>query len=336
MSNDAVALAVDVGYGATKALSSASPRVLIPSAACPAPPDLLAGALGGPGPGHRVGLRRIGGPREEYLVGEAALVSLRGETTLRREKPPELHDTLLLTTAYLAGAGGVGSYPGAHAPALAVGLPLAFYRGQKNALRRRLEGLGAWVSVDGGEERWITFSRVVVVPQGAGVVLAHPELEDGLYGVVDVGEYTSDYLLLTVRDGVPSPVLEGCGSAEAGAYLVKQAVAQAFQTAAGEPLPPPELPRVTEAALAGRPVGFRGRELDLAPAAARAVQDAARLIASRVLGSWGPRAEFTGRVFLAGGGALLFGQELAAYFPQAETVEDPIFANCRGYLVALY
>lgn len=333
MSN--LSLAVDVGYSQTKALSSAGPRALFPSAAAPAPPDVLAGALAGQGPGHRVTVRRLGEEAREYLVGEAALASLRAETTQAREKPPELHDLLLLAAAYLVGAGGTGDFPGANAPALGVGLPLAFYRAQKDALRDRLGRLGAWVSADGGEERWVTFSRVIVAPQGAGVVLAQDGLADGLHGLLDIGEYTADYLLVDVRGGAPAPILDACGSAEAGVSLVKQAVAQAFQAATGEPLPVGEVPRVTEAALAGKPVPYRGRELDLTPAARLAVKDAARLIVSRVQAAWGPRAGFAAKVFLAGGGALLFQRELAAYFPQAAVVEDPIFANCRGYLAAL-
>lgn len=327
-------LAIDIGYGLTKALTDTGARIFFPSAACPAPPDILAGSVGVVAR-HRVTLRRIGGPREEFLVGEAALSSVRAETTLSREKPPELHDLLLLAAAYLVGAGGTGDFPGAGVPALAVGLPLSFYRGQRDALRERLERLGAWVSVDGGEERWIRFSRVVVVPQGAGVVLAQPNLGDGLYGIMDVGEYTTDYLLVDIRGGEMMPILDAAGSAEAGASLVKQAVAQTFQTGVGEPLPTSELSRAAEAALASRPVAFRGREIDLSAAAAKAVKDAARLIAGRVQAAWGPRAGFATKIFLAGGGALLFGQELAAYFPQVKIVPDPVFANCIGYLAAL-
>ncbi|MGB9887620.1 MAG: hypothetical protein ACPLRW_11580 [Moorellales bacterium] len=318
-------LAVDVGYGFTKALADTGSRALFPSAACPAPPDVLAGVVG-PAVSYRVRVRRCGGEAEEHLVGRAALASVRAEMTLSREKPAELHDLLLLTAAYLAGAG---------VAELAVGLPLAFYRAQKETLAERLRRLSAWVGADGGEERWVAFSRVAVVPQGAGVVLAQDGLGDGLYGVLDVGEYTTDYLLFEVRDGDLTPVLDACGSAEAGAGLVKQAVAQAFAAFTGEPLPASEVHRVTEAALSAKPVAFRGRELDLSRPAARAVKDAARLIAGRVQSAWGPRAAFAGRVLLAGGGALLFGKELAAYFPAAEGVPDPVFANCRGYLAAL-
>lgn len=328
------AVAVDVGYGFTKAVSSAGQRAIFPSIVAPDLGDVLAlsGVFGGQAPGYRVRVRRISGEAADCLVGEAAQSSFLASGFLGTEKPAELHDLLLLTAAYLVGAGGAGPFP--VQCDLAVGLPLAFYKAQKDALKARLEALSAWVSVDGGEERYVSFRKVLVVPQGAGVVFAQGLPEGrGFAGVVDIGEYTTDYLLVDLETG--GPVVEACGSVQAGCHLVAHRVAQAYQEATGEPLPPRMARRVLrEVAEVGRTV-YRGRELDLSAAYREAVDQVADAIARQVLSAW---RDYTARLactHLAGGGALLFGQRLAKAFPNPVVVEDPVFANARGYLEML-
>jgi plasmid segregation protein ParM len=276
---------------------------------------------------HRAELIR-GGKAERYLVGEAALRSRTAAVTLAREKPAQVHDTLLLTAAYLAGAG--------RGTALAVGLPLAYYRTQRQALGARLAALAAQVSVDGGPPREIDFSGGVrVVPQGAGVVLAEPRLPDGLVGVIDVGHHTTDYLLIEVRGGQPLPLLDYCGSVEAGAHLVAAAVAREFASQTGAPLDLAEAAQITDWVRQGQPVTYDGRPLDLTAAYQTACQEVGRLIAHRVLAQWGGRARLAREVLLAGGGALLLEDALRAELPAARLVADPVYANCRGYLAAI-
>lgn len=317
-----VRLAVDVGYGYTKALSDR--RACFPSACAPAPPDMGFGLFAAMP--HRVEIVR-GNRTERYLVGEAALRSRTAAVTLAREKPPEVHDVLLLAAACLVGAG--------RGTSLAVGLPLAYFRTQRQGLAERLTGLTAQVSVDGGPPREIDFAGVRVVPQGAGVVLAEPRLPDGLVGVVDVGYHTTDYLLAEVRDGQPVPLLDYCGSVEAGAHLVAGAVAGEFASQTGAPLDVAEAVQVVEWVRKGRPVCYDGRPLELVAAYRTACQEAGRLIAQRILAVWGSRARLAREILLAGGGALLLERALCAELPAARLVVDPVFANCRGYLMVL-
>ncbi|MGB9782608.1 MAG: hypothetical protein ACPLSY_04995 [Moorellaceae bacterium] len=335
MTNGSVKIAVDVGYGLTKAASSLGLKACFPSVAAPATPsDPLGGALGNRA-GHRVSLRGAEGPPLERLVGEAALRSLAAAATLSREKPAALHDLFVVAAAYLVGADS-GRPPAGSPPELCVGLPLAYYSSQRDALRKRLSGLAVYASVDGGPERRVSFSRVLVVPQGAGVAFAEAgRLPDGLVGVVDVGTYTTDYLLLEVEGGRPMPVAEACGSAEVGVHLVARAVASAFQAATGAPLPVWAERGALEKAARGEPVKFGGRAVDLTPAYRAAVRDAATAVAQQVLAAWGNRAAFLEATLLAGGGAVLFRSELERALPCARVVDDPLFANCRGYLAAL-
>lgn len=326
------AVAADIGYGYVKAVTDTGIRACFPSVTAPATQDLLGGIMAN-GLGHRVHIRYPDGGTEERLVGEAAARSLAAVTSLSRQKPADMHDTLVLAAAYLAGAGGTGILPGQ--TDLAVGLPLSYYRAQKDGLAARLKRLSAWVSADGGEERYISFGRVLVLPQGAGIVAAYPELllEKGLVGVVDVGTYTTDYLLLEKVPGraEPRPVLEACGSTEAGVHLVHRAVAREFQARTGAPLPQEMWEQVATIGT----VVYEGRTVDLTEAVEKALADAAQAISQRVLGAWGNRAGFVAATVLAGGGALLLKERLEGCLPCVAVPEDPVFANALGFLRAL-
>ncbi|WP_258359094.1 ParM/StbA family protein [Moorella sulfitireducens (nom. illeg.)] len=324
------AVGVDVGYGFVKAISAAA-RVSFPAVVAPCVEDPLSGMFRD-GTGHKVKVRKTGGEAEEKLVGEAALRSMAATATLSREKPAALHDLLLLAAAYLAGAGDKGPFP--KQVDLAVGLPLAYFRAQKEALKKRLEGLAAWVSVDGGEERYISFDQVMVFPQGAGAVLAGDVILSGrgYLGVVDVGTYTTDYLLFEDRgDGVPRPLPEACGSLEVGVHLLHRSLAAEFQRRADAPLAPAMYQEVVEGAMAGRPVHYGGRDICLEEAFMKARKDVGQAIVQGVLAAWGGRAGFVALTLLAGGGAGLFKDELVRDLPGAGIYGDPFFANAMGY-----
>jgi plasmid segregation protein ParM len=323
-------VAVDVGYGFVKAVSSTGGRVCFPSLAAPGGPDLgLGGVLGGEGPGHAVKVRFLDGRKGEYLVGEAAQGSFLASGFLGAEKPADLHDLLLLTACALVGAGGTGVFPGQ--ADLAVGLPLAFYKAQREALKARLERLSAWVAVDGEEEQYISFRHVLVIPQGVGVVFSQGLPQGrGFAGVMDVGQYTTDFLLVDLRTF--NPVVEACGSVEAGCHLVVQRVAQAYLSKTGRPLPLRMERSVLDAAREGQPVPFRGKEVDLAADYEAAVRDVAATVSRQVLSAWRDVADMIGVTYLAGGGSLLLGEHLARTLPNPALVNDPVFANAAGYL----
>ena len=324
-------IACDVGYGFVKAVSDTGKRVTFPSLVAPDRGDSLGvGDLFGRPPGHTVSLRPPGGGAESYLVGEAARASFLASGFLGAEKPAEMHDVLLLAACYLAGAGSEGHLPG-QVPRLAVGLPLALYRPQRDALRERLSRLAAWASVDGGPERYFSFREVRVYPQGVGVVFAQDGLPGhGFAGVVDVGHLTVDYLLVDLEAGRPVP--EASGSLEVGCHLLAKEVARAFREAAGEPLPHRLEGYVLRAAAEGRPVGYRGRELDLSRAYREAAAEVAAAVSKQVLSAWADWAKFITLTLLAGGGALALGAELARSLPSARVVDDPAFANALGFL----
>jgi plasmid segregation protein ParM len=318
-----VVLAVDQGYGYTKAVCGPN-RAVFPSAASGSPAGALADLdLGGRRPGHVVSIREGAGAPREYLVGEAALRAGRAvEFTLAREKFRRgFSRVLLFAAACLVGAAGEA--------VLACGLPLAYYRHQRRQVREALLGAGAWVSVDGGPERRIAFREVLVFPQAVGALFAAGGLpERGLVGLVDVGYYTTDYLLVELEAGGASPLGNYCSSVEVGVHTALKLFSEEFQRRTGKPLSLVDAQELWSK----EEVSFAGARLDLKEMVAEARQAAGKSIAEAVQAAWSEKIDFLERVLLAGGGALEFLPSLSALFCNSEVVQDPQFANALGFL----
>lgn len=313
-------IAIDVGYSYTKAVSPDG-RVVIPSITALFR-ELPLADLSRNGTGHIVVVRKVNGTITRHFVGEMALREGRGATfTLDREKHlhPN-HDLLVLAAARLLGA-GLGA-------TLVVGLPVAYYRTQKDVLRRHLESLHADVSVDGIPFGRVSFGKVVVYPQGAGALLTVSDLpESGLVCLVDVGYKTTDYVTVDMKGSKGTPVSSLCGSVEIGAHRVAEMVAAEFEARTGAPLDV----TLAEGVVENGKARFRGREIDMADAVGSARRDTARAIADRVLASLGQKGDFMTKFYLAGGGVLALPQ-LKEMFPDAQVLPDPQWANAEGFL----
>lgn len=327
------AVAIDVGYGFVKAVASDGRRVYFPSFVAPSSPDPLAGTLDN-GRGHTVRIRPgESGKREEKLVGEAAQESGLGSAFLGKDKPVDMHDLFLLAAAYLVGAGGVGLMPG-HVD-VAVGLPLGYFTNQYKQFQAHLSSIAAWVSVDGGEERYIRFGKTLVIPQGAGAVFTLSDLPSaGFVGVVDVGQYTTDYLVISL-DGTARALREYAGSIEIGCHSVIKMLAREFQRLTGAPLPQRMEQYILNTVRNGQAVAYSGRKIFLGNALDAAIKDTAQSIARQVISNWGDLSNYMSTVYLVGGGTLLLGNSLKQAFPAAQTVPNPVFANVNGYLKIL-
>ncbi|WP_313885502.1 ParM/StbA family protein [Desulfallas sp. Bu1-1] len=141
------------------------------------------------GTGHTVEIRTVDGKTSRHFVGDLALHEGHAASfTLEREKHKHPnHDVLMLTAATLLGA-GVDT-------ALVAGLPVAYYRSQKEKLKHHLENLHAVVTLDGKNPVRISFGEVIIYPQGAGALLTVDDLPDsGLVTLIDVGHKTTNYV----------------------------------------------------------------------------------------------------------------------------------------------
>lgn len=314
---------IDPGYGFTKAVLN-DRRVAFPSAVSASAANVLADVGFGRKVGHVVSLR-YGAEieRREYFVGELALKEGRAvEHTLAREKfRMDVSQVLLFTAAYLVGALGD--------VILAYGLPLAYYRHQRQQVREALTGLSAHVAVDDGPERRIAFSEVLVFPQAVGALFAVGGLpEKGLVGLVDVGYYTTDYLLVEFQPEGASPLGAYSSSVEVGVHTALKVFAEEFQRQTGKPLSLVDARNLWSR----EEVSFAGRIVNVKKMAERARFVAGKAIAQAVQSAWSEKIDLLDRVLLVGGGALEFFQVLSGMFWNAEVVSDPQFANALGFV----
>ncbi len=314
-------LAVDVGYSTVKAVSEVK-RVMMPSVVAPYREGPLADLAGNAGTGYDVSIRRSG-ESLRYFVGDLALREGQAATfTLDCEKHMHPnHDVLILAAARLLNAAPLAT--------LAVGLPVAYYKHQKDDLRRHLENLSAEVCVQGGPWSRVSFGRVTVYPQGAGALLTVPELPtSGLVLLVDVGYKTTDFVTAEVASGMVRPVSALSGSVETGVYNVEVALAEAYGETTGVPV---SMLRLREVENDGGRMCYYGRQIDLSGALEKAKKEVTVSIIDQVRARLGDRAAFIRRAYLAGGGAYSLPQ-LASIFPVTSILPEAQWANALGYL----
>ncbi|NSW83622.1 MAG: ParM/StbA family protein [Syntrophothermus sp.] len=316
-------IAIDQGYGFTKAMSETK-RCLFPSVIAPAQENGLDRDYAY---GHIIEYRRPGEiSKRKLFVGELAMKEGRGaQLILSKEKYlKEASIVMMLTAAYM-----VGGYKQID---LAVGLPLAYYKTQREETEKALKVINCYVSVDGEPERYICFDRVQVLPQGIGSIYSLKKLpEQGLYGCIDIGFGTTDFYLFECTPNRIIPLKSYATSIDTGSSTAVKLFVNRFQQLTGYPLNLNDaqyywLQRRDE-------IKFRGRSVNIKPLIEQAQKEVSAAIAEAVTGIWSEKVDILDGIYLCGGGAIEFAQELNQYFPQAVVVEDPQWANTKGFFV---
>lgn len=314
-------IAIDVGYSGVKALSDTGEKYFCPSVVAPYR-ELPLAELARNGIGYAVEIRKVNGSINKHFVGNLALREGRCATfTMDRKKHlhPN-HDIIVLTTTRVLGA-GVGT-------TLIAGLPIAYYREQKEELTQYFLMLHGEVRVNGGQMEKVSFDKVIVYPQGAGALLMAPNLPDkGIVLLVDIGQKTTDYVTAEVAAGIARPVGSMCDSIEVGVHDVYEAIASEFRARTGAPI---SLTRVPEIFKTGKEF-FQGVEINLTDFVNKTKISVAQSIADKVQAALGDNADYVRKVYLAGGGAIAL-PELKNMFQVAEIIYDPQWANVKGFM----
>lgn len=314
-------ISVDLGYGFTKTVSEKS-KVIFPSVMA-AGSELDLG-LGSKKAGHLVQFRPAGSTvRQQFFVGELAVREGRAaQITLAREKfAHEVSLLLTFTAAYLAGGEGQVT--------LAYGLPVAYYGHQKDAVRAAFQGKAAYMSVDGGPERYISLSAVYVFPQGVGALFSAESLlpKEGSVGLIDVGYYTTDYLLVELDEKEANPLSGYTSSVELGVSTAMKLFAETFQRKTGKPLSLAD----AQVLWAKKQVSFAGSKVNVEPMVEGARKAAGDSIVETVRAAWSEKIDFIDQVLLAGGGAVEFMSVLSGGFFDVQLIPDAQFANAIGF-----
>lgn len=322
---------VDVGFGFTKAVLPDGRSVSFPSVAVPVPGrGELAGTVGGGQVRHLVRVQRDGGGDGErlMLVGDAGLAA-GGTRTWDAGGDRRDYAVLVLTAAALLGAAG-------GAIDLAVGLPLSAFLqpDARRALRDRLQGVGAWVSMDGADAARVDVRGVRVYPQAAGAyfaaMMADPELAGQRVGVLDVGYRTTDYLMMipTGAGGV-MPDESRSGTVDAGIGQVYEAAGTMLSSRGATVTPE----AVEQAVRTGRALTVSGRPAEDLPIVLDvAAERVAGEVSDRLRRAWSRDLGLLDCLLVAGGGGQALYPHLQALTPVARLLDAPAMANARGFV----
>ncbi|SMB95787.1 plasmid segregation protein ParM [Thermanaeromonas toyohensis ToBE] len=314
-------VAIDQGYGYTKAVAGEK-KAVFPSVVSPASETDL--GLGRVSWGHCVTVRPQGSMvKRQYFAGELAVrCGLAAHLTLARDKlSRDISVLLMLTAAYLAGTEGQVT--------LAYGLPIAYFRHQRDEARRSLQGTAAYVSVDNGPEKYISFNHVAVFPQGVGALFSVDRLpQEGLVGLLDIGFYTTDYLLVDVRKDRVEPLPNYFGSMEIGVSSAMKAFGDRFLRLTGRPLSLVE----TQELWGKSRLTFEGQKLDLEPLQEESRVVVAQAIVEGITAAWAQKLSYVDVIYLAGGGGLEFLSTLRQSLRRdVVLVPEPQYANALGF-----
>jgi plasmid segregation protein ParM len=313
---------IDLGYSATKAIAGVDRTTLIPSVV--GTPDRARFSLNGTGIDLVIELPGDG----TWLVGEGAITQSRFLD--RREdrawiESPSYRRLMLAAFTELTMATRVNL-------TVVTGLPVAFYSRDKHTLRDLFLGEHR-VGREGCRAQSFRVRECRVIPQPFGALLAealdnngvvvNAKLATGAVGVIDVGGKTTNLLSVNRL----AEIGKETASVNVGAWDAMRAVREHL----AELCPNLEIRdhQVIDAVIA-REVYYYGKPVDLEPVVDRILEPMAQAVIAQATQLWNGAAGLD-TILVAGGGAHLLGSRISRHFQHARTVDDPVFANARGY-----
>lgn len=333
-------VAVDLGYGFVKAISSSGKRALFPSLAGKGFERPMTDLFGRQEEG--LANMQVEYEGEQYFLGELAKESRSASRIFERERFSHVYTHLLLHAAVQA-----VTDPATTAVKLATGLPLDFYQAQAKAFQQSITGRElalAWQSgLFAGRSRAVQIEEALVFPQGAAAVFsallthegsfAYPGLmkEGALIALIDIGFRTTDYVTVELQaGGAFTPVARLSGTVEEGIVNMHRDLRQAFkEQSGGADLTEFFIGRL----LKDGEISYKGKRLDFSDTIDRSKQSIASNITDRLKGVWAEEADLFEGIFLAGGGGSLVESRLQPSFDhRLILIQESQFANAIGYL----
>lgn len=324
VSSSPIVRAIDVGYAMTKFTTSTEPI------RCQSFPSL---AL--PASDRDLGIGRHG-KRNTLIVPVGAQRFEVGPDARLAQAMVEVRpmaDDFVMTDEYLALTRGALRYMREdHVDLLMVGLPVSLFNLKRRALENRLTG-----HHDVGEDTHVQVERVIALAQPIGAFLSYAvplqqrrQMLRERNLIIDPGGRTFDWL---VTEGL-KPLERRSDSINRGMVDVLDAIARSIGTALGIQLSDHDRDRIDQALRRGESPRFFGTPCEIAPhraAGVRIAKDALTALQKQV-----HEGSDIDNIVLTGGGAFFFRKEIERAFPKhrISQVDDPLYANVRGFLIA--
>ncbi|MFD1362728.1 ParM/StbA family protein [Lentibacillus salinarum] len=331
-------VAVDLGYGYVKAMSSNGKQVLFPSIV---------------GNGYERGLMNLFGDSsrdlsnihvkvqgEDYFVGDLAKESRSQSRIFERERFNHGYTHILLNTAIQ-----LVTDENTNAVKVVTGLPLDFYQSQAKDFQASITGVQPeleWQSGPVSGMRKVAIEQALVFPQGAAAIFAalmddrgrpvYADLmrEGSIIGLIDIGFRTTDFVVVEMKQGgsfVPKTKLSG--TVDEGVINLYREIRQAYKTkTGGADLSESYVDRI----LRDRELTYRGEKMDFSQVIGRSLQAITANIVDRLKSVWAEESDLFDAIFLAGGGGTLFAEHFQPAFDhRLKTIPSSQFANAVGY-----
>jgi plasmid segregation protein ParM len=326
----AVAVAVDIGYGVTKALSPGRDAAIFPSVAGHARKikyhaEELAERYPGDQVADEVGSWFVGNLALSQLTpGE--LLRLRGRTADGDALGNEFRLRMLVAAL---GKLFQDNSRGAVHIRLATGLPVDH---MPSAAQLKAALTGTHRVKSDVADFVANVVEVMVMPQPYGALYSQMLTERGAVnpchtatrtGVIDIGTYTTDLAL----DDSGEYIDALSGSIEMGISDAQERIGALLEAEYGEKQPY----RAIENTLKTGCFRARGENQDYREEVAEALKPLRSSVMNLIGERWKVGVGIDA-IYVAGGGAPLLIDQIQAAYPQAQLVDEPQTANARGYL----
>ena len=342
MSENIVHVAVDLGYGFVKAISSfTGKRVVFPSLVGRGHDLSVSGLFNGKR--NDLSNIHISYENSDYFIGDLAKKESRGASRIfEQERFEHLYTKLLLNTAIHLVTDG-----NANKVNLSTRLPLDFYQSQRKKFRESLLGLQPLIEWKAGKlsgkKICVNINDVMVFPQGASAIFsalinhegrfAYPHLMDSgnLIALIDIGFRTTDYIVVELQDDNSFiPKVRLSGTIDNGVVTLYQQIKQRFkEKTGGSDLNESHMARV----LRNGYLKYKGKRIDFIDDMEDSKNSIASDISDRLKGVWVEETDLFDAIFLAGGGGELFYTSIQSHFDnRLELIKESQFANVIGYL----
>lgn len=347
-------IAIDLGYGFTKAINQDGDELVFPSLVGSGHNRPLANAT----PYTHAKLNKsvldeldveiceirgrgeliTKGEKEEFFIGELARRESRDVSYAFADNKiahPNTRALLLTACSLLMKKENEPIH-------LVTGLPVQHYSIQKGELERYLRGLRYQVRFNSGPwkgvERVVSLEKVTIFPQAGGALYSEflnpdgsikaPALLDSatLIGIVDIGFKTTDYVVLDAQHGLDY-MNDYSGTIKAGMNHAYLAIKRVIENTTQETIDMADL----DQAILQKSITCRGVVYDLKDAIQKAYAALAKSIIDRLEINW-PKKNFYSHVFLAGGGGLALADYFKNIHHNVQVVTSAQIANARGYL----
>jgi plasmid segregation protein ParM len=316
----AMILSIDIGYGYTKGVGPDNIHFSFPSVVGTAEDIRFATDLirGGEEWAVKYGNRR-------FFYGQHAVLQSRIQSTILDRS--RIHDDtykMLFVGALIELA---KQKPNVQRLKVVTGLPVGFFSDRPDVVKS-LEGVYR-ISTD--RTRKFAVESVFVAPQPFGSLfrellnqrgkIANSEIEKGRVGIIDVGTFTTDFV---VSDELRY-VQRMSGSIRIGWSKVINQVRQALADLHMLELMPHE---VDQAMQVGE-VRVRGKPVSLKSLVEPAIADVEMAIVARARDLWGSGAHLD-IVLVSGGGGPYLHDAICKVYPHAHLVDNAFWANAEG------